>query len=199
MAFKYSDEHREFILNNYKGITTVKLAERFNARFNTNISMGQMRSYLKNRKLKNGVIKQFKKGHTPANKGTKGVSKPNKTSFKKGHASHNFRPIGSERVNVYGYIEIKTANPNTWELKQKVVYEKEFGKIPKGYAIFFLDQNKLNVSLDNLVLVSRQELLIINRELRFLNGKDVNQTKVLLAKIQAKSRNIIKNMGKVKK
>ena len=79
------------------------------------------------------------------------------------------------------------------------MYEKEFGKIPKGHAIFFLDQNKLNVSLDNLVLVSRQELLIINRELRFLNGKDVNQTKVLLAKIQAKSRNIIKNMEKVEK
>ncbi len=37
--------------------------------------------------------------------------------FEKGHISKNHKPIGSERINVAGYIEIKTAEPNKWELR----------------------------------------------------------------------------------
>jgi hypothetical protein len=152
MAFKYLEEHKNFILKKHQGITTMELTELFNNEFKTNITCSQIRCYLTNHKLKNGVVKRFKKGHTPINKGTKGLTGPNKTSFKKGYTPKNYKPVGSERITKDGYIQIKTADPNTWELKQKVIYEKEFGKIPEGHALFFLDQNKLNVSLDNLVL-----------------------------------------------
>ena len=126
MKFKYSDKHAAFILKNYMGITTTELTVLFNRKFHTNITRNQIKGYLTNHKLQNGVVKRFEKGHIPANKGKKGLIGPNRTSFKKGQPAINFRPLGSERVNIYGYIKIKTANPNYWELKHKKIYEKEF-------------------------------------------------------------------------
>ena len=35
-----------------------------------------------------------------------------RTWFKKGHIPANYRPVGSERVNADGYIEVKVADPN---------------------------------------------------------------------------------------
>lgn len=191
--FKYSDKHRKFIENNYKGITTTELAKLFNNKFGENITRNQIKCYLGNHKLSNGIINRFEKGHIPANKGTKGMSKANKASFQKGNIPQNYRSIGSERITKDGYIEIKIMNPNKWELKHRLVYKKSFGEIPKNHAIFFLDQDKLNVNLENLVLISRQELLILNNEIKLSNDIDINKTKILIAKIKARYSKLSKN------
>ena len=189
MKFKYSDEHRNFIDKNCKGITTAKLAISFNKHFGTNITRNQIKCYFSNHGLTNGLGGQFKKGHIPVNKGTKGMMKPNKTSFVKGHVPGNYRPIGSERITKDGYIEIKICDPNKWVLKHNFIYEKEFGKVPKGHALFFLDQNRRNVSIENLTLITRQELAFLNKELKVSRNKDINKTKLLIARIKAKCSN----------
>ena len=120
------------------------------------------------------------------------MMKPNKTSFVKGHVPGNYRPIGSERITRDGYIEIKICDPNKWVLKHNFIYEKEFGKVPKGHALFFLDQNRQNVSIENLILITRQELAFLNKELKATNNKDVNKTKLLIARIKAKCSNLNK-------
>ena len=106
---------------------------------------------------------RFTKGIIPANKGKKMPAelyeKCATTMFKPGHPSNNRRAVGSERVNVYGYIEIKVAEPNKWKLKHRVVWEAANGPIPKGYNIQFKDGNPLNVTLDNLYIISRADQL----------------------------------------
>ena len=62
-----------------------------------------------------------------------------------------------------GYLEIKVAEPNKWALKHRIVYEDAYGKIPKGMNLIFADGNKLNLELDNLLLVTDNELLRMNR------------------------------------
>lgn len=104
-----------------------------------------------------GAPYRFKKGSVPPNKGTKGVSKPNSGSFKKGIKAHNKRPIGSERINIYGYIEIKIKEPKKWNLKHRVVWEKHYGSIPKNYNVQFINGNKQDVRIENLRLVSYEE------------------------------------------
>ena len=42
---KYTDEQKEWIKNNYTGISTYKLADLFNEKFNTNITREQIRYY----------------------------------------------------------------------------------------------------------------------------------------------------------
>ncbi len=104
---------------------------------------------------------RFKKGHIPANKGKKispeTYAKCAPTMFKKGRESLNKRPVGSERVNVDGYIEIKVAEPNRWRLKNRVVWEQHHGSIPPGCNIQFKDHNPLNCTIDNLYLITRAE------------------------------------------
>ena len=174
MKFHYLEEHRKFIEKNCKGITTEELAILFNERFKVNITRNQIRAYLKNNKLKNRLGGQFKKGHIPG----------------------NYRSVGSERINKEGYIEIKICDPNKWALKHNFIYEKEVGKVPKGHALFFLDQNRENVSIDNLTLITRQELAFLNKVLKVSDNKDINETKILMARIKSKCSNLNKDGGK---
>lgn len=56
------------------------------------------------------IASRFSKGHIPQNKGKRMspevYEKVKGTMFKKGQDPINHRPVGSERVNVDGYVEI---------------------------------------------------------------------------------------------
>jgi hypothetical protein len=96
------------------------------------------------------------------------------------------RPVGSERVNVDGYTEIKVSDPNKWRCKHVVIWEAHNGPMPKGYAIIFGDGNKENFELDNLILVSRQQLLTLNRNRLIQNDADLTRTGVIIADLYQK-------------
>ncbi|MEI8609983.1 HNH endonuclease signature motif containing protein [Enterovibrio sp. Hal110] len=115
-----------------------------------------MRCFTRNHGIKSRRTGQFPKGHVPFNTGTKGIMKANSGTFKKGNEPVNRRPIGSERINVEGYIEIKVAEPSQWALKHRIVYEQAHGEIPPRHNIRFRDGDRQNLSLDNMVLVSDQ-------------------------------------------
>ncbi|MCC3868481.1 HNH endonuclease signature motif containing protein [Terrisporobacter mayombei] len=102
--------------------------------------------------------------------------------FKKGHLK-NSAEIGSESTNRDGYVIVKVAHPNIWEHKHRMIYEKANGKIPKGHYLLFADKNKLNVSLDNLILVSNRELLIMNQYNLIHDNKELTITGLNIAKL----------------
>lgn len=107
------------------------------------------------------VATRFHKGQIPPNKGKK-VSpevyeKMSHTMFKKGHISENKREVGAERVNVYGYIEIKVAEPNVWRLKHRIVWEQHNGVIPAGHNVQFKNHNTQDCRIENLYLISKAE------------------------------------------
>ena len=107
------------------------------------------------------IATRFHKGQIPPNKGKK-VSpevyeKMSHTMFKKGHISENKREVGAERVNVYGYIEIKVAEPNVWRLKHRIVWEQHNGAIQTGYNVQFKNHNTQDCRIENLYLISKAE------------------------------------------
>ena len=109
----------------------------------------------------NTIAARFLKGHVPQNKGKRvsgeTYAKCQPTMFKKGHSPHNHREVGSERVNVDGYIEIKVAEPNRWRLKHRVLWEKVNGNIPAGFNVQFKNHNPLDCRIENLYLISRTD------------------------------------------
>lgn len=109
------------------------------------------------------IAHQFKKGQPPANKGKRmspeTYSRVAPTMFRKGNVPANHRPVGSERVNIEGYVEIKVAEPNRWKLKHRVIWEQEYGRIPKGSNIQFRNRNRQDIRIENLYLISRQDQL----------------------------------------
>lgn len=189
---KWTDEVIQFMIENYQGKDNIELAELLNKRFNLNTNgdrVSNVKSNLQRREginLRTGINRGcFPKGNVPVNKGTKGMFNVggNKTSFKKGNIPPNKRPLGAERVNVDGYIEIKIKEPNTWDLKHRVVYREHYGEIPKGYNVIFLDGNKQNVDINNLKLVNKAENLIMNRNKLYSTDKEITNTGILIAKV----------------
>ena len=109
------------------------------------------------------IATRFQKGSVPLNKGKKVspevYSKIQPTMFKKGHSPVNHREVGSERINVHGYIEIKVAEPNRWRLKHQVLWEQVNGTIPRGYNVQFKNHNPLDCRIENLYMISKAEQL----------------------------------------
>ena len=107
------------------------------------------------------IAARFQNGSVPLNKGKKVspeiYAKMQPTMFKKGQTPVNHRDVGSERVNVDGYIEIKVAEPNRWRLKHRVIWEQVNGVIPKGFNVQFKNHNSQDCRIENLYLISKAE------------------------------------------
>jgi hypothetical protein len=191
---RYTPEEIRFIKNKITGRSYAEITELFNEHFDLNgdkkITRRQMQNFLARHKLRNGLIRRFQTGQAPRNKGRKGYSFPGseKGWFRRGNTPHNHQPVGAERVTKLGYVEVKISEPNKWQTKHSVIWEKARGKIPKGSVIIFADGNKLNMSIDNLIMVSRRELAVMNKfHLISVNvdltkiGKSVADIKMLIA------------------
>ena len=208
MKNKYTEEQFEFIKNNVVN-PEKKLVEMFNKKFDIKITVGILGNIKSKLGIKSGLIGgRFQKGIIPYTKGKKwnefmsekGQQNCSKTWFKKGRISLNHRPVGSERINVYGYIEVKIEEPNKWKLKHRIIYEKANGKIPKKSKIIFLDGNKTNVNLDNLELITNEQSLIMNQKQYFTKNKSLTKSGVIISSLISKTRklsqgasNVIKN------
>ena len=191
-SHKYTPEQRKFIEKHIKGTHVHELVNLFNVKFGTDLSCSSMKSYCGNHGLRNGVNCRFIPGQVPFNKGKRGYMRANKTSFKPGQRPRNYRPVGSERVNKDGYIEVKVADPKTWRPKHLLVWEAANGKICKGEAIIFADGNKCNITLSNLVKVSRAELLYLNRHGLIKEEAELTKTCAAIAKLVVKTHQIKK-------
>lgn len=200
---KYSEEQAKFICSNIRGNFIKDLTEMFNQQFNTNLKPSQIRAYVRRRKLRSGIDTTFKKGIVPYTKGKtwdeymskEGQVNSRKTTFKKGHKKDE-KPIGYERVDKNGYLLIKVSNSGKWNERWKrkhiILWEEANGKIPEGYKLMFLDQNRQNTSLENLKLIKDSELLIMNKNHLLTNDKDINKSAILLSKVLDKQ-NSLKN------
>lgn len=165
---KYLEIHKEF-LKRHEETPRKELVKLFNAKFGTDVP----HKALSQKCTKMGLVcpnnsGYFKKGGIPYNKGTKGIMKPNKTSFKRGNLPHNTKKVGTittvKDKGGYLYMRIKIAEPNKWQMLHAYIWESKHGKIPKNHCVIFKDKNTLNVRLDNLMLVSRAELARLNQK-----------------------------------
>ena len=127
----------------------------------------------------NAVAHRFKKGSLPPNKGKKMspevYEKVKETMFKKGNSPVNHREVGSERINVDGYIEIKVAEPNRWRLKHRIIWEQINGEIPKGYNVQFKNHNTQDCRIENLYIISKAEQMRTENSLVARYPKEVQE------------------------
>lgn len=105
-------------------------------------------------------------------------------------------PIGAEQVASSGYIMVKIAEPNVWRLKHRLVWETANGPIPEGHTLCFTDKNPRNCALDNLALITNQELGYMVREnlFRAAIGPELFKTAVNLAKLGLATKKRVKEI-----
>lgn len=125
-----------------------------------------------------GSKTRFKKGTVPPNKGKKqseymspeAIERTKPTQFKKGQLPHNAKQDGviSTRRNVsgrkYKWIRISLGH---WVELHRHEWEQTYGPIPKGFNIVFKDGNSLNCDIDNLQMVTNDELMYKNTIMRY--------------------------------
>ena len=182
----YSTEELVFIQANAV-MSRAELTALFNATFTRTLEVDHIKALCTRKKWATGRTGCFEKGAIPANKGTKGLTGANSGSFKKGQKSHTQKPVGYEYVTTDGYIMIKTAEPRTFRLKHHVVYEQHFGPIPASHAIKFKDGNSLNLDIENMVLMSRGELAVLNKCYSFNSAHtEAKPVLITLAKVKTK-------------
>jgi hypothetical protein len=138
---RYTPAQIRFIESKITGRSPAEMTALFNRRFGLSITEGQIIGVAKYHKLRTGRDARFRTGNKP----------------------WNYRPVGTEQQDIFGYVKVKIADPGKWKYKHILIWEKANGKVPEGHAIIFADGNKSNMKLSNLLKVSRRELVVMNR------------------------------------
>lgn len=179
----YTPKEATFIKRHVAGRSRIELTNLFNKqRFGPPITLSQMITFIKYHHLKNGRDTRFKPGQVPHTKGKKLWYSTN--GFKPGNKPWNYMPVGSERV-VNGYVQVKVSDKKRkpwkrWKFKHIILWENANGKVPKGHMVTFADGNKLNLSLDNLRLISMKENAVMNKHgLRSANANLTDAGKIV--------------------
>lgn len=184
---KYTEEERRFFEEYVPGHSYKEIQQEFIKRFGWEITISQVNGYIGNHGLNTGKTGRFEKGQIPLNKGKKMSPEQyemcSKTMFKKGNIPENHRPVGSQRITRDGYLEIKIAEPNKWALKHRYLWEKKYGEIPPGHVLIFRDNDKTNVELENLILISQSENMILNSQGLHSATGEVKEAAVAYAKL----------------
>ena len=205
MNRKYNEEHVAWLAANISGCHFKDLTAMFNERFGFALSVPAMVSLADRHGLHNGidtrlnntwlgqvgVPHQFHKGFIPWNKGQKGINYPGMaaTQFKKGQKAANWMPVGSERVNADGYVDVKIQDgqlQKNWKGKHIMIWEAAHGPVPPSHCLIFADRNKLNVTLENLILVSRKQLVRLNQNHLIQDDAELTKVGITIADISNK-------------
>lgn len=94
------------------------------------------------------------------------------------------KPVGTICKDSRGYLFIKMAMNEKgtkaglymkepyWIPLQKKIYQDNFGNIPNGYMIVFLDGDKENFDLNNLYPINRKILAVMSKNRWWTSNKD---------------------------
>lgn len=91
------------------------------------------------------------------------------TRFAKGNKPHNWRPIGSHRVNAEGYLDRKVRDGHgirNWVAVHRLVWIEAHGPVPNGYQVRFkpgrFSSELEDITPDALELVSLRDSMLRN-------------------------------------
>jgi len=157
-AIKYSQQELNWIKKNAT-MPRRALHTAFVSKFNRpDVNQDAIKALCSRSGWKTGRTGFFEKGGDSWNKGQKMPFNAASagTQFKRGHTPANHRPLWSERINKYGYVEMKvpepdphTKAPTRWVAKHKYLWEKTNGAVKKGMALKSLDGNPKNTDPSN--------------------------------------------------
>ena len=188
----FTPEQEEWIKANRYGYGRLEFTNLVNEHFHTNFTENQVKGFCERNHIVSGISSKFEKGCVPHNKGKKGdyPKGSEKGWFKKGYRPSNTRPVGTEVIDRDGYTSVKIAEPNVWQLKQRYIWEQSHEKLKDNEVVMFLDGDKTNFNIENLRLVTRGEMAILNKYGRIQSGNaEINQAGITITRIE----NAIKN------
>lgn len=188
---KWSAEHIAEMKARYPSEATADLAADLGHPLRSTYNMASVLGLKKNAEFHGaGQSTRFSRGMIPWNKGLKGVSPGGRsidTRFNVGCQSATWLPVGAERRRK-GYLMRKVADTGDkgidWKPVHVLAWEKENGPVPQGHCVLFLDGDRSNTALDNLVLISRAEIVRMNKQGYSSLPPGVKKSAIALVKLE---------------
>lgn len=182
----YTEEQNSFIADNYLLMTYPQLTKQYNQKFGASMSVGAMQKKIGNMKLpkkpreypsrftkeadeylmtnwelqtSNDLAKNLYKifgikvRPSTVNEHLRNLGVQRGSCYVPiGYVPKASKPVGAERVDKGQTVMVKVAQPNLWKPKTQVI----MGYDPKENQAIFLDGNSLNVTPENIVVVSKK-------------------------------------------
>lgn len=174
---RYTSEQIEYVRKTAPGTPIEDLVDLFNRKYSTAVTYKSMQGIMYRNDIRTnmqGYKTRFVKGQKSWCKGMKGLDLGGSAGwFKKGHTPSTHKPIGSETFQE-GTVWIKTAEPNVWRRKHLHLWETHYGEVPDDCYVHFKDNDKLNVTIDNLYLVRRGAFASVRKRKLQSNNPELN-------------------------
>ena len=168
MKNKYSKEFEAFVRNNISIYTKEDFLVLLKNKFNVEVTKNDLKCYLRRHKIE-GRYTDYQKNKVR----TKGRC-----------------PIGTEKQTNFG-VYVKVAEPNVWEKKTRVMYEKYHNcKLSDDDYILFLNQDRNDFSKENLFKSTNNEQCCLHNWGTFSKNPELTKTGILSARLYLKAKNI---------
>ena len=164
----FSEKEKKYFIENIKGKSAKEFQQKFNKKFNKNITVEQIMWYKKNHNIRSEMLFNFKKGHIPQNYQKIGVEKN--------------RLINNKHIT---YIKI---NKHNWVNKARYLYEKQNGKLNNNEIIIFADGDSSNYDINNLIKLNREEFSTMYQQKLLFDNEELTKTGILTAKLIIKTK-----------
>ena len=184
----FNDEQRQFIRDNYIGISSVELTNKLNEKFDANFNVKSIQNFKANNGLKSGA----RKGRVPHNKGKKMPTEIYERTkhywYQKGNIPKRNKTIGSERIVKNGYVQVKITDEQykgkaNWKLKHHLIYEQHYGPIPEGMVVTFVDGDVTNYDPENLVALTTTDLVWLNKHKMKFKDRELLESSIALGRL----------------
>ena len=129
MASRFSDEANEYLRQHWREYSSRELAEHLDQLFQITVATQTVTDQLRRLGINRGRYFQAEKSLIGSR-----------------------LTIGSERIDKGRSVMVKVGQPNVWKTKAEII----MGHDPKKEQVIFLDGNSLNVTEENMVVVSRR-------------------------------------------
>lgn len=167
MRNRYNKDFEDYARKNALKLTKEQLRQKLEKKFDIIITKNDLQQYLYRHKIKCIDYNSNK---------VRNVSK---------------KPIGYEYVKPDGMVLVKVANPDRWEYKQRLIYEKYHKcKLTSNDYIIFLNQDRTDFSIDNLKKVTKKESSYLSNQKMFSKNKKITELGILTAKLMIKIKNL---------
>lgn len=193
---RYPDGMEEYIRGIARGREAAEIAAAVSEHFGIQFSVTQCRAYKKNHGIRSGLDCRFRKGRVPSNKGKKMGSrqyeKCRATMFRKGNVPANRMQAGELTHTTDGYLIRKVQEQGTqrerFEFVHRAVWEEHNGPVPEGKMVSFLDGNRDNCDIANLVLIGKDENMELNRSRLRSGDAGLTEAGINVARLKIASR-----------
>lgn len=182
---KWPDECVDFVRAWCPFFLDKELAAFLSADWDMDIDRRILNAFRLRKGIKTGRTGYFHTAENPGYVPPKGSHLSPATEFKKGMKPHNTAPVGTKVKDAGGYWKQKIAEPDKWEYIHRMIWEEAHGKLDRQVPVVFLNQNKDDLRLENLMAITRGDLVTLNHTMKLSTDAEINKTMIITAKLKS--------------